>query len=565
VLYLMKERPAPVAPPRPSPLRRARQLLALDRQDINVIVIYGVALGLLSLAVPVAVQSLVNTVAFGSLIQPLVVLTVLLAVALTGAAILRALQVRIAEMLQRRLFVRIVTEIGARLPRVRAMALRDANGPELLNRFFDVFTVQKSVASLLLGGVDAVLIALVGLIVLAFYHPLLLAFDLVLMLGAVLVLIPLGRGGTRTSVAESKAKYAVAGWLEEMARHPLSFKLAGGERLAETQVETLAKSYLDKRDRHFRIVFRQLVGALTIEVVASVALLGVGGLLVIERQLSIGQLVAAELIVTAVVASIAKLGGKVETFYDLVAAVDKLGEILDLPLERGDGELLPSAGSAKSGILLDEVEVDAGGDNEPLKVSMSLGPCERVSMAGAPERYTSAVVDSIFGLRFPTAGVIEVNGRDVRDLALRELRGRIALVRGAEVFPGCVLDNLRAANADLTSDEAWDILARVGLAKAVKALPKGLRTPLFRDGAPLSRTQVVALTIARAVTSKPSVLILDRTLDQVDPDEGARIADCLLANRDSALLIVSEDPAIQRRMDRHVNISGAITRKGEAA
>ena len=289
----MNQRASATASARPSPLRRARQLLALDGQDIAVIVIYGVALGLLSLAVPVAVQSLVNTVAFGSLIQPLVVLTVLLALALTGAGILRALQIRIAEMLQRRLFVRLVTEIGARLPRVSGTALRDANGPELLNRFFDVFTTQKSVASLLLGGIDAVLIGLVGLIVLAFYHPALLAFDLVLILGAAFVLIPLGRGGTATSIAESKAKYAVVGWLEEMARHPLSFKLAGGDDLARFQVETLARSYLDKRDRHFRIVYRQVVGALSIEVVASVALLAVGGLLVIERQLSIGQVFAA--------------------------------------------------------------------------------------------------------------------------------------------------------------------------------------------------------------------------------------------------------------------------------
>jgi len=563
-MNIMNKGPAATAPLRPSPLRRARQLLALDHQDIGVIVVYGVAIGLLSLAVPVAVQSLVNTVAFGSLIQPLVVLTVLLAVALTGAAILRALQVRVAEMLQRRLFVRIVTEIGARLPRVSGTALRDANGPELLNRFFDVFTIQKSVASLLLGGVDAVLIALVGLIVLAFYHPVLLAFDLVLILGAALVLIPLGRGGTGTSVAESKAKYAVAGWLEEMARHPLSFKLAGGEQLARTQVETLAKSYLDKRDRHFRIVFRQLVGAFTIEVVASVSLLAVGGLLVIERQLSIGQLVAAELIVTAVVASIAKLGGKVETFYDLVAAVDKLGEILDLPLERPDGEILPPDLGAKLGLVLENVEVNREAGRAPLQISLKVDPGERVSIAGT-ERDTAALVDSIFGLRAPSVGVIEMDGHDVRDLALRELRSRVSLVRGAEIFPGCVLDNLRAANPDLTAEQAWEALDRVGLAEAVKSLPLGLQTPILGDGAPLSRSQGIALTIARAVAAKPSLLILDRTLDRIDPDAGTRIADRLSAKRDSSLLIVSEDSAIEERMDRHLQIRETIGQEGEAA
>ena len=549
---------------RPSPLRRARQLLALDGQDIAVIVIYGVALGLLSLAVPVAVQSLVNTVAFGSLIQPLVVLTVLLALALTGAGILRALQIRIAEMLQRRLFVRLVTEIGARLPRVSGTALRDANGPELLNRFFDVFTTQKSVASLLLGGIDAVLIALVGLIVLAFYHPALLAFDIVLILGAVFVLIPLGRGGTATSIAESKAKYAVVGWLEEMARHPLSFKLAGGDDLARFQVETLARSYLDKRDRHFRIVYRQVVGALGIEVVASVALLAVGGLLVIERQLSIGQLVAAELIVTAVVASLAKLGGKVETFYDLVAAVDKLGEILDLPLERSDGEILPPDGSAASGLLLDDVEIDSDFAVGPNRVSLRIDPGKRLSIAGT-ERETTALVDSIFGLRAPRAGVIELGGHDVRDLSLGALRDRIALVRDAEVFPGCILDNLRAARSGLSAEDAWEALARVGIAETVKSLPEGLQTPLSRDGAPLSRTEVVALTIARALAGQPSLLILDRTLDRIDPRAGARITESLSEDPESALLIVSEDSTIQAQMDEHIEISKPIEHEGAAA
>jgi ABC-type bacteriocin/lantibiotic exporter with double-glycine peptidase domain len=535
----------------------------LDRDDIVVVVIYGVALGLLSLAVPIAVQSLVNTVTFGSLFQPLVVLTILLAVALTGAAVLRALQIRIAEMLQRRLFVRIVSEIGARLPRVSADALRAKNGPELLNRFFDVFTTQKSVTSLLLGGVDAVLIALVGLVVLAFYHPALLAFDLVLIAFATIVLIPLGRGGTKTSVAESKAKYAVAGWLEEMARHPLSFKLAGGEDLARVQVETLARSYLDERHRHFRIVYRQVVGALTIEVIASVALLAVGGFLVIERQLSIGQLVAAELIVTAVVASIAKLGGKVEIFYDLVAAVDKLGEILDLPLERSDGESPPRAPGVAGGLRIDELRFGNGLDDTA--VSLELRPGERLSVSADSPTITQALVDALFGLRPPQAGVIEVDGHDTRDLALPALRSRIALVRGPEIFPGCVFDNLRAANPTLSSDEAWDVLERVGLHATVKSLPDGLKTQLVVDGDPLTQMELVRLTLARALASRPSILILDRTLGLLEPDESLDLVERLTEDRELSLLLVSDDTRLHTHMDRHLHIAEGSPRQHEAA
>ena len=550
---------------RPTPLRRTRQLLELDRQDIAVIVIYGVALGLLSLAVPIAVQSLVNTVAFGSLIQPLVVLTVLLAVALIGSAVLRALQVRIAEMLQRRLFVRIVAEISGRLPRVSAPALQAANGPELLNRFFDVFTTQKSVASLLLGGIDALLIALVGLLVLAFYHPALLAFDIVLILGAVVVLIPLGRGGTGTSVAESKAKYAVAGWLEEMARHPLSFKLAGGKEFARNRAELLARNYLSKRDRHFRIVFRQLMGALTIEVVASVALLALGGILVIERQLSIGQLVAAELIVTAVVASIAKLGGKVEVFYDLVAAVDKLGEIFDLPLERSGGETPPRDGDHGGELVLQDIELELEEDGESPSISLQLRAGESLSLTGAEERVTSSLVDAVFGLIPPRSGIIEIDGRDTRDLALHEVRSRIAVVRGTEILPGCIGDNLRAGNPDLGAEQAWAALAHVGLEDWVKDAPDGLETDLLADGSPLTRTQALALTIARALAGGPSVLVLDRTLDQVSPEERIAMFDALAAPRDVSILMISDEPELVDRTDAKIDLDGSHPAHGEAA
>ncbi len=194
---------------------------------------------------------------------------------------------------------------------------------------------------------------------------------------------------------------------------------------------------------------------------------------------------------------------------------------------------------------------------------MKLAPGERVAMSGGSEWEASSIVDSIFGLSVPN-GVIEVDGHDVRDLALRELRSRIALVRGAEILPGCVLYNLRAANPDLTPDEAWQTLQRVDLADAVKALPDGLQTPISSDGAPLSQLQVTALAIARALAGKPSVLILDRTLDGIDTQSAVRIADRLLSKRDSAVLIVSEEPVIHACTDRHIDIADFVTPEGEA-
>lgn len=313
------------------PLERTRQLLRLERDDIAVLLVYAVALGIIALSVPVTVQAIVNTVAFGSLLQPVVVLTLLLSVVLTLGVYLHTMQYRVVEMLQRRVFVRIVAELVSVLQRAHPGALRQAGGAELLNRFFDLFTAKKALSSLLLGGLDAALVVLVGLLLLAAYDPALLVFDVIVIVAACFVFLVLGRGGTRTAIAESKAKYEIADALQAMASDANETLTPTQTEHAVARADVLASTYLGKRASHFTVVQRQFVGTLVLQASSTVGLLALGGYLVIERRLSLGQLVAAELVVTAVVMSVAKLGSKIEPFFDLLAALDKLGQILDLP------------------------------------------------------------------------------------------------------------------------------------------------------------------------------------------------------------------------------------------
>ncbi|HEU4533653.1 MAG TPA: ATP-binding cassette domain-containing protein, partial [Polyangiaceae bacterium] len=406
-----------------------RALLRAERSDVWVVVAYAVTIGLLSLAVPVAVQSLVNTVAFGSLVQPLVVLTLLVLAGLGFANALRALQARVVELIQERLFVRAAADLAFRLP--RAEAFGGHHGPELVNRFFDVLTVQKGAASLLLDGLAIVLQTAIGMLLLAFYHPLLLAFDVVLLGAVAFLLLVLGRGATGTAVEESKAKYAVAAWLEELARHPAAFKGPGGSSFALGRVDALCRRYLGARRRHFRVLFRQIVGALTLHAVASAALLGIGGWLVLARQLTLGQLVAAELVVSAVVAGVAKFGKHLETYYDLLAAVDKLGHLVDLPLEReGGDEPAPAKGAPAV-----EVRGDGG-------LHLALAAGERVALVGPNGSGKSALLERLYGLRGAAGGALRFEGAPAADWSLDALRRRVALVRGHEVFEGTLADNV---------------------------------------------------------------------------------------------------------------------------
>ena len=324
------------------PLRRLLRFLQPDRSDLASVVVFAIATGVLLLATPIAVQALVNFVALGGALQPLVAVALLLFLGLALAGVLVGVQTWIVEILQRRIFVRAVADLSARLPRVRLDAYDKSYGPELVNRFLDVITIQKVSANLLLDGLQVVLSIFVGLAVLAFYHPILFAFDVLLLVAIVLIVLgPLQRG-IRTASDESKAKYAMVGWLEELARNPLLFKSGGAQAWAFERSDLLAGNYLRARRGHFRIVFGQVVSALVLQVVASTALLTIGGLLVMQGSLTLGQLVAAELIVTVVVNAVAKMGKHVEGFYDLMAAVGKVGVLLDLPIEpRGEEHYRP--------------------------------------------------------------------------------------------------------------------------------------------------------------------------------------------------------------------------------
>ena len=319
-----------------SPLARLLGIIRPEKHDIWVILVFSLVVGVLALASPIAVEALVNTVAFGQYLQPVIVLAIILFTFLAFAAAIRGLIVYVVEIIQRRLFVRVVEDLAYRLPRVQQQAFDREYGPELVNRFFDVVTVQKVVATLLLDGIAIVLQTAIGMAVLAFYHPFLLGFNLVLLFSIGFVVFGLGQGAVTTAVKESVSKYAVGAWLQELTRSPTAFKLHGGSQFALDRADQLAIDWLIARRDHFRILMRQILFALGLQAVAATALLGLGGWLVIQGELTLGQLVAAELIVMVIVGSFAKIGKHLESFYDLLASVNKLGHLFDLPTEPHD-------------------------------------------------------------------------------------------------------------------------------------------------------------------------------------------------------------------------------------
>jgi ABC-type bacteriocin/lantibiotic exporter with double-glycine peptidase domain len=520
------------------PFARLLGLIRPERNDLWAILVFAMVVGLLALATPIAVEALVNTVAFGRYLQPVVVLSLLLFTFLAFAAAVRGLITYMVEIIQRRLFVRVIEDLAYRLPRAEHRAFDQDHGPELVNRFFDVVTIQKVAATLLLDGVALVLTTVIGMMVLAFYHPFLLGFDVVLLALIAFTVFVLGRGAVNTAVKESKAKYAVAAWLEELARHHTAFKLHSGAQFALDRADQLAVTWLDRRKKHFRILMRQILFALGLQAVAATVLLGLGGWLVITGELTLGQLVAAELIVMMIVGSFAKLGKYLESFYDLLASVDKVGKLFDLQTEPHN-KLYHLRDTDAADVNVRDVSFHYASGKILSDFDLRLKPRESVALTGPSGSGKSTVIDLLCGLRAPDSGHIELDGIDLRELRPDSLREHLAAARSVEIFDGTIDENVHLNRPEISPLDVREALSTVGLLDEVLWLPDGLNTRLLTHGSPLSSGQALRLMIARAIVGRPRLLLIDGTLDGLDDESLTTVLGRLMADDAPWTLLVA--------------------------
>ncbi len=535
---------------------QVRALYNLEWGDIAIILVYSIFVSLLSLATPVAVEAMVTTVMFGVVIWPIIWLALMLLLCLTIACVIHAAEAYVIEVLQRRIFVRTATDFAERLPRVTMETYEKHYGPETVNRFFDVLQVQKSASTLLMDCVSILLTTAIGLLVLAFYHPYLLAFGigLICCMGVILIL---GRGAIAKSLDESHAKYEVANWLQELARSPRSFKTGGGISLATHRAEHLAKHYVEARISHFKVVYRQFIFGLALFVIANVLLLSIGGYLVMIRQLTQGQLIAAELIVGLVIASFLKLNKYLDAWYDFCTAIAKLSHVTDLPLERKGG----ASFSCSEGIQVRVKELSYQGQHTILdRLSWVVEARQKVALSGKSGAGKSVLLDVIAGLREPTTGVIELDGVDLRDLELESIRREVAHVGSAEIFADSIIENLRVGREGIGLHEVREALSIVGIDSIVQNLPDGLQTPLIPTGSPLSFSQSLRLCVARSILGNPRLLIIDGVLDLIDLDDSPQLLDALFSPEAPwTLIVATRSPRVIERCDKVIGLEPQVS------
>lgn len=521
-----------------TPVQRLLALIQLEKKDIYLLIMLTFGFGLLGIATPIAVQALVNVVTMGGVLQPLFVVSLILFCLLVLSGVLYVLEAYVVELIQRRLFIRTALDVAKHAQGVDAVVYDYSNPVELMNRFFDITTIQKSTATLLTSGLAAFLQGFIGSVILMFYS---IYFGIIVLVALVLlafIIFVLGSNGISTAIDESKAKYDMAAWLETIARNYYVFKFYSGLQRAKRLSHTLAQHYAEKRVQHFSTLLWQNIGAVTLYAIIGTLMLALGGGLVIKGQINLGQFVAAELIIFGVLSAFVRFINKLEYFYDMLAALDKIGFLDDLPQESIGSYALPSDGMQR--FEVNNISFQYSPRVQLLnQISFQVEKGGSVCILGESGAGKTTLVGLVTGLRAPSTGHISFDGSDLRQLNQHTLRNAIGIAGRVEVVEGTILENITLGREHITLNHINPILDELGLQADFTKLEYGLDTPLTAFGAPLSTTQVQRLMLVRAIVAQPKLLIIDGLLDNFTRVELESVLSLLISHKANWMLLVT--------------------------
>ncbi len=546
-----------------SPIGRLLRLLGTERRLIAYVYLYAALAGIFGLALPLGVQAIIGLVSGGLIVQPIVFLIGFVIVGILSNGGLQIVQLSVVETVQQRIFARYAFEIGSLLPRVRLDRVDEVDLPELMNRFFEIKMIQKTLAKLLTDWVAALLQVLFGVVLLTFYHPYFSLFGLVLVATLALIFWWLGARGLETSMMESAYKYRVAHWLQELARNLPLFKYAGRGDLPMERLDAEVTGYLAYRQEHFRVLVKQSWAFVLFKTLISGGVLILGCLLVVQRSITLGQFVASELVIVSVLLAVEKAILGLGDLYDLLTAVEKAGHVTDLPAERASGLVPPPGGDARGLALAVRKLTFAypGNAHRVLDaISLSIQPGERVAITGAEGAGESTLLAVIGGLFEDYAGAITYDDVSLRELDRMRAREQVGHCGSStSLFEGTLEENVALGRSWVRTEDVLEAVATVGILEWVQEQPNGLQTAILSGGRGIPSQVARKLELARCLAGRPRLLLLDDVFDVLDPPSKRDLMRRLM-DRDArwTLLTVSHDAQVLAACDRVIVLRDGV-------
>lgn len=526
-----------------SPIERFKNLIKVDKKDVYQLLIYAVLAGLISLSIPLGIQSIINFIQAGQVSTSWIVLVFIVVIGVAFVGILKIMQFRITENIQQKIFVRSSFEFAYRFPKIKFDQIYKHSPPELANRFFDTLTVQKGFSKLILEVSTAALQIIFGILLLSLYHSFFIFFGIFLLVLLYIIFKINFDSGLSTSLKESKYKYKVAHWIQEIARNHLSFKNSNLFEFSLNKNDALVNEYLSHRESHFRVLRKQFIQLTGFKVLITAGLLIIGGILVLNQQMNIGQFVAAEIIIITIISAVEKLFYGLELFYDVTTSLEKLGAVVDLKLEN-KSELK----SSKYYIEEEEICIEAkevsfqfpDSDTPVINgVNITIKKGDRVLIQGENGSGKTTLLRLLARLIEPSTGSIFLNDTNIKKYCIEDFRNNIGVITiDDSPFEGTIYENITCNNPNISKKEVTQLLDKLKLTELIKSLPSGLDTLMVSEGKRINSASIQKILLARCLITNPKLLFLEEPVEKLDKYSAGEIIDFLTAPENPWTLVV---------------------------
>lgn len=546
-------------------VRKILKLLKLDNVDVSAIYMFAILAGLVSLALPLGIQTIISFVMAGSFSTSIVILIFLVVGATFITGLLQIRQMQLTEKIQQKIFVRYSLEFADRLPKMNIEKLDKYYLPELVNRFFDTVSLQKGIEKLLLDIPTAVIQILFGVILLSFYHPVFIGFGAILVMLLYIILSYTMPDGFQASIESSNHKYETAGWLEEMARVIKTFKYSRGTELNIKKTDGFVKSYLDAKTHYFRILLTQYWSIVGFKVLITAAMLIVGSILLVDQQINIGQFIAADLVIITVISSVEKLILNLDKVYDVMTSVEKLSKITESELEsEGTIQLQDSP----KGVSLEFNQVgfsyDGKGKQVLKNISFSVLPGQKVCIMGESGSGKSSVLRLLTGAFHHYQGSILIDNIPIGNFKLASLRSQTGiLLSQQDIFNGTIWENITMGNENITHGDISDLVTKCGLDSFIQSMPMGYDTVLDPTGNKLSSKVRQDILLLRALIGKRRLLLLEQPFQHLEAAYRNQVQNFILSDDQSTVLLATNDQQVAQACDLVIVLeAGGIKAQG---
>ncbi|MEA5579362.1 peptidase domain-containing ABC transporter [Anabaena sp. UHCC 0451] len=531
------------------------------------VLIINIILGILSLGSPVLIQLLTDDVLVRGDTQLLTVVVSAVVVMTLFSSSLQVIQATMIAHFGQRLQLGLVLDFGRRILQLPLNYYESRRSGEITSRLGDINEINQLISQIVVLLPSQIFIAIISFCLMLFYSwQLTIA---VIMFGALMTLSTL----PFLPILQQKTRSLLVLGAENQGVLVETFK--GAQVIKTTNA---APQFWDEFQSRFGRLANLTFSTIQIGIIngtvskllstlGGVILLGIGSMLVINNQLTIGQMLAFNALQVNVLALIGLLVGLVDEYFRSQTAISRLLEVIDATPEVVGGSQKPIAQiSDNADIRFSHLTFHHAGRVDLLEdFSLKLPGGKVIALIGKSGCGKSTLAKLIAGLYEPSSGNIRIGFLNIHDLALDCLRQQVVYVpQEPHFWSRSILENFRLGSPSIDFEEIVKVCEIADADGFISQLPNKYQTVLGEFGANLSGGQRQRLAIARGILNNPPILILDEATAGLDPVSECHVLDRLLESRkDKTTILITHRPSVINRADWIVLIDkGQVTLQG---